>query len=83
MARIVLERIFDPATGKAEFESSAANLGRCLETRDIKPIRSVVAADFSRAYCEFDAPDADTLRAALRRAGVPFERVWNAGVIEW
>lgn len=83
MARIVLERIFDPATGRAEFENSVANLGRCLETREITPIRSAVAADFSRAICEFDAPDADTLRAALRRAGVRFERVWTADVIDW
>lgn len=83
MARIVLERTFDPRTGKAEFERAGEELERCLETRDVKPIRSVVAADYSRAVCEFDAPDADTVRAALRQAGIRFERVWTADVIDW
>lgn len=83
MARVVLERTFDPATGKEELDRAASELERCLETRDIRPIRSVVSADFSRAYCEFDAPDADTLRAALRQAGIRFKRVWTASVINW
>ncbi len=83
MARIVLERTFDPATGQAEFDRAAGDLERCLETREVRPIRSVVAADFSRAVCEFEAPDAEVVRAALRQAGVRFERVWRADVIDW
>lgn len=83
MARIVLERTFDPETGRAEFDRAARDLERCLETREIVPIRSVVAADYTRAFCEFDAPDADTLRAALRRAGIRFERVWTGSIIDW
>lgn len=83
MARVVLERTFDPATGKAEFERAARRLERCVETLEITPIRSVVASDFRRSYCEFEAPDADTVRAALRRAGVGFERVWTAHMIDW
>lgn len=83
MARIVLERTFDPATGKAEFDRGVEEMERCLETRDVTPIRSVVAADHGRAVCEFEAPDADTLRAALRHAGIRFERVWTATIIDW
>lgn len=83
MARIVLERTFDPETGKAEFERAASNLSRCLETRKIKPIRSVLSGDYSRAVCEFEAPDADTVRAALRQAGIRFERVWMGRIIDW
>lgn len=83
MARIVLERTFDPETGRAEFERSGQELERCLETRRIKPIRSTVAADYRFAFCEFDAPDADSVRSALRQAGIRFERVWTATVIDW
>jgi hypothetical protein len=83
MARIVLERSFDPETGKADFDRAASELARCIETRDVTPIRSVLSGDFTRAYCEFEAPDADTLRAALRQAGIRFERVWTARVIDW
>lgn len=83
MARIVLERVFDPKAGKAEFDRAASELERCLETRDVTPIRSVVAADYGRAVCEFEAPDADSVRAALRHAGIRFERVWTATIIDW
>ncbi|MFW6010312.1 MAG: nickel-binding protein [Gemmatimonadota bacterium] len=83
MARIVLERSFDPETGKAEFARQAEELQSCIETREVRPIRSVIASDFSRSYCEFEAPDADTLRAACRRAGVEFERVWKAEELDW
>lgn len=83
MARIILERTFDPETGRAEFARQARELESCLETRRIRPIRSVVASDFSRSYCEFEAPDADTLRAACRRAGIGFERAWKAEQVDW
>lgn len=83
MARVVLERTFDPATGRSEFERAARDLEGCLETREVKPIRSVVAADYSHAFCEFEAPDADTLRAALRAAGIRFQRVWVGRIIDW
>lgn len=83
MARIILERRFDPDTGREIFERAARELERCLETYRIRPIRSMVARDFSRAVCEFEAPDADTVRAALRRHGIAFERVWKAREIDW
>ncbi len=83
MARIVMERTFDPETGKAAFERDAMDMEQCLETRDVKPIRSVVAADYGRAVCEFEAPDADTLRAAVRHAGIRFDRIWTASIIDW
>lgn len=83
MARIVLERRFDAETGKADFDRAGSEIARCIETRDVTPIRSVLSADFTRAVCEFEAPDADTLRSALRQAGIRFERVWTARVIDW
>lgn len=83
MARIVLERSFDPENARAEFARQARNLESCIETRDVRPIRSVIASDFSRSFCEFEAPDADTLRAACRHAGVAFERVWVAEELDW
>jgi hypothetical protein len=30
--------------------------------------------------CEFEAPDAESVREALRAAGQPFDRVWPATV---
>jgi hypothetical protein len=30
--------------------------------------------------CEFEAPDAESVREAFRTAGIAFERVWTANV---
>jgi len=30
--------------------------------------------------CEFEAPDAESVRQALRSAGTPYEKVWTADV---
>ena len=30
--------------------------------------------------CEFEAPDAESVREALRAAGIAYERVWTANV---
>jgi molybdenum-dependent DNA-binding transcriptional regulator ModE len=30
--------------------------------------------------CEFEAPDAESVREACRAAGIPYERVWTADV---
>jgi hypothetical protein len=33
-------------------------------------------------FCEFEAPDAESVRDALRSANVPFDRVWSATVFD-
>ena len=33
-----------------------------------------------RMTCEFEAPDAESVREAFRNANVPYERVWTANV---
>ena len=42
--------------------------------------RSSLSLDRLRMTCEFEAPDAESVREALRTAGVPYERVWTANV---
>jgi hypothetical protein len=32
--------------------------------------------------CEFEAPDAESVREACRAASIPFERVWAANVFD-
>ena len=33
-----------------------------------------------RMTCEFEAPDAESVREALRSAGIAYERIWAASV---
>lgn len=54
----------------------------CFEKRGIKWIRSLVTPDRHRMICEFEAPDAETLREFYRRNGMGFDRLWTAEVCE-
>jgi hypothetical protein len=62
----------------AEVEPFARRLDRCLELRGARWMRSYLTLDGRRAICEFEAPDAESVREAFRSAGRAFERAWVA-----
>jgi hypothetical protein len=80
MARIVVEQVFDPPMSDADYAAFSKRLDPCLEARSAVWRRSYMAIDKRRLTCEFDAPDADAVRAAMRSAGIKFERAWAAEV---
>lgn len=80
MARIIAEQSFDPPMSAEDQEAFARRLDACLEVRNGAWRRSAIAADRRRMICEFEAPDAESVREAMRSARVPFDRVWNADV---
>lgn len=45
---------------------------RRVELRDARP-----SPDGRQLVCHFRAPDAESVRQLLRRAGIPFDRVWT------
>jgi hypothetical protein len=75
---MIVEYEFDPPATEEELDAMADKLEPCLEGRDVRWVRSFVAADRRRRICIFDAPDADQVRASYRSAGVAFVRVWAA-----
>jgi hypothetical protein len=62
----------------ADQEEVARRIDRCLALRNARWMRSYVTTDGRRAICEFEAPDAESVREAFRAAGHPFERAWVA-----
>ncbi len=80
MARVVVEQVFDPPMSDEDYSAFAKRLDPCLEARSAVWRRSYLATDKRRLTCEFDAPDADAVRTAMRSAGLEFERVWAAQV---
>jgi hypothetical protein len=44
--------------------------------------RSLLSADRLRMVCQYDAPDAESVRKVQREAGNGFDRVWAGAVIE-
>ena len=63
---------------EAEWEPLARRMDRCLELRGARWMRSYITQDQRSAICEFEAPDAESVREAFRSAGQPFDRAWVA-----
>jgi hypothetical protein len=80
MARVVVEQVFEPPMSDEDYAAFASRLDPCLEVRGALWRRSYVSPDKRRMTCEFEAPDADSVREAMRSAGLKFERVWTAEV---
>jgi hypothetical protein len=80
MARVVMEQTFDRPLTDEEHARVAQRLDGCLDLRRGAWVRSYLAADRKRMVCEFDAPDAESVRQAVRSAGLASDRVWTADV---
>ena len=80
MARVMVEQAFTEPLSDDRYAQLSKQLDPCLEMRNGMWRRSSLSKDKMRLICEFEAPDAEAVREALRLAKVPFERVWAADV---
>ena len=62
----------------ADEKEVARRINQCLALRNARWMRSYHTADGQRSICQFEAPDAETVREAFRAAGHPFDRAWVA-----
>lgn len=77
----VIEGTYSPI-GHEELNEMSAKTLSCYAERGIEWIQSYLSLDHTRLICELNAPDAESVREAQHRVGVPFDRVWSAMVIE-
>ncbi len=78
MARVILERTFDPPLTRETLERNNSRMFPCLTQHNIRWVRSTISLDRRRMFCEFDAVDAESLRLALRTAKLRYDSVWPA-----
>ncbi|KPK16019.1 MAG: hypothetical protein AMJ62_07510 [Myxococcales bacterium SG8_38] len=83
MARVIVERAFDQPASFADIQAREDQFAWCLEQHRVKFIRSYFSKDRRRMICEYEAPDAETVREVQRTASMPFERIWTAEAFEW
>jgi len=83
MAYLIVEYDFNPPLTEEGLQQAAKTLAPCLEVRNIRKLRSVISADGLRGYCEYEAPDAETLREAYRSARFGFRSVWPARIYDY
>ncbi|MDP8999530.1 MAG: DUF4242 domain-containing protein, partial [Myxococcota bacterium] len=80
MARVMAEQVFNEPLSDERYAAFARKLDPCLEVRNGLWRRSSLAIDKLRMVCEFEAPDAESVREAYRASGTPCDRVWTASV---
>jgi hypothetical protein len=78
MPYLIVEYTYDPPLSDEALNAASAALQPCLAVRNIRRLRTFLSTDRRRGFCEFEAPDAESLRDAYRTARVSFERVWTA-----
>jgi hypothetical protein len=78
MPYVIVEYNFEPALTDDQLSMDSASLKPCIEARSIRRLRTYLAPDRRRGFCEFEAPDAESVREAFHTAGIKFARVWRA-----
>jgi hypothetical protein len=75
MPRYIIERTV-PALTREELEAVAhQSLAVLDEMPGVTWIRSYVSDTDGKIYCEYDGPDAESIREHARRAGLPVDRI--------
>ena len=75
MARYIIERNVGPIT-QAELEEAGKKSNQVLsEMPGVVWIRSHVSLAEGKIYCEYDAPDEESIRDHAQRAGLPADRI--------
>jgi hypothetical protein len=75
-ANILVERSFEDSVELQDIQNIEDAGGWCLETRNVRFIRTYFSNDRKRMICLYEAPDAESVRQAQREAGVPFDEAW-------
>lgn len=76
MTDVFVVRAFEPPLTDASFEAMARDGADCLDLHRVRWRQSLMSSDGRRLVCWFEAPDAESTRLALRKAGSPEAAPW-------
>lgn len=82
MIRIVVERSFRTPHTDEEMAAVANRERDCLGINRVAWKRTLLSEDRLRMICEYEAPDAESVRRVQRQAEAQADRIWTAEVIE-
>ena len=80
-ANVVVERSFDEPVTIEEIQAIEDAGASCLETHQVTFVRTFFSRDHKRMICLYRAPDAEAVRVAQRKAGMPVDSVWSFRLI--
>ena len=73
---MLVERSWDQPVTLEEIQAVEDAGAWCLETHNVKFVRTFFALDRKRMLCLYQAPDAESVRLAQRQAEMPVDSVW-------
>ncbi|MGB8330891.1 MAG: DUF4242 domain-containing protein [Polyangiales bacterium] len=83
MSRVIVERRFDDPASFDDVQAQEDRFAWCLEQHGVRFIRSYFSKDRRRMICEYEAPDAESVREVQRTASMPYEQIWTAEAFDW
>jgi hypothetical protein len=78
---VVVERSFDEPVTIEEIQALEDAGASCLEAHEVAFVRTFFSRDCKRMICLYRAPDAEAVRMAQRKAGMPVDSVWSFRLI--
>ena len=81
MEIVVVERVFAEPVPAEALQARLSSHEGCHTAHRVRFLRTLLSADGLRAICEYEAPDAEAVRAVNRQLDAPYERIWTARVI--
>ncbi|MEH6648860.1 MAG: nickel-binding protein [Motiliproteus sp.] len=73
---ILVERRFEQPVSLQSIQDIEDSSAWCLETHQVKFVRTYFSRQRTRMICLYRAADAEAVRLAQRQAKLPLERVW-------
>jgi len=80
MAEIFLERSYETPVSASDVLAIARKAGGCYDLHRIEWQGSLLAAGGRKLICRFRAPDAESVRIAMRDMRATFGRLWTGSV---
>ncbi|HTU63261.1 MAG TPA: nickel-binding protein [Polyangiales bacterium] len=81
MELVIVERVFAEPLQLEALQARMQTGEGCHMAHRVRFIRTLLSSDGLRAICEYEAPDAEAVRAVNRQLDAPYERIWTARVI--
>jgi len=76
MTMIIVERRFPGPISDADLMAFGTRQAGCLDSHRVTYRRSILSQDRRRMICEYDAPDAESVRRVQHEAEGPFDSIW-------
>ena len=83
MPNIIVYREFEEPRNLEGVKSSINKSAGCLDLWNVKWVESMLSGDGTKMICHFEAPDAESVRTALRKSGaLKTLQVWPGSIHE-